>query len=560
QASTQATIFVVSTCAPLTQLATYIYEYIARSHWLEVIGEIINKDRSAPTTVSSLARSDFLPAVEQRPEYLTDVLEALARQLHKPLLIILDQAEEVFTLEPRQDGDVYRDNLFCFLESFCRRQFWIKVLLSMRTEFYGRFESHIRKRLGEYWPVGSFFIEPLDKKLLIKAIEEPTEPTLSTREWIDFGYEKDAEKDAAEYLATEIMQHFPGPGRLTAFQVVCRRLYAALETGDLDIAIEEGVKRRTALQGVRHRLYVALNLKKADKLLVTEDGVAEKITVGDCIEDYLNTLLVEFYRAACIPPFVAWRNLHQLVSVLSYLVLYQADGTPLTNYRNRLEFEVYGEKHYPGFPWSEFIDFGIRDDIRVLKQQIVHVVGAAAPELMVSLGHDILALAVAKNERRTPQMGAWLKGRVFRLLPLFISGAVMLLVISLAWNLIKESFFLLLPIAIGHLWFLDWLSSLFSRSDLFTPYHLAKSSNLRVRERLFFMSLLIIPRSGKWLPGGYERIVAFYAALRKEMDNNKGTTSPSEGTRHGPIRGLRYDEHKTDEDRVVVEARPTEAI
>ena len=74
----------------------------------------------------------------QNEELFSELLQELANRLPHALVLILDQAEEIFTLALRPEALVNRDKALRMLQRLVDMEADVKVIVSLRTEYFGR--------------------------------------------------------------------------------------------------------------------------------------------------------------------------------------------------------------------------------------------------------------------------------------------------------------------------------------------------------------------------------------------------------------------------------------
>src|SRR6266481_2169311 len=131
-------------------------------------------------------RHNIERALQGRREGLSEVLvEALVEvcdDLPGKLILILDQAEEVLTLTPSgRPGDDAAAAFFRFIEDVYLRNVDMRLVVALRTEYYGRFRDELRisdDRLGKRPRSGGvqpYLLRPLRaKSALLETIHAPT--------------------------------------------------------------------------------------------------------------------------------------------------------------------------------------------------------------------------------------------------------------------------------------------------------------------------------------------------------------------------------------------------
>jgi len=119
---------------------------------------------------------------ERLAEVVVDALVKICSDLPGKLVLVLDQAEEVLTRMPCESaGDEAAAAFFHFLEDVYLRNVDARLVVALRTEYYGRFRDELRisdDRLGKRPRSGgidSYLLRPLrEKSTLLRVIEAPT--------------------------------------------------------------------------------------------------------------------------------------------------------------------------------------------------------------------------------------------------------------------------------------------------------------------------------------------------------------------------------------------------
>lgn len=168
-------------------------------------------------------------------------LQAVCERLAGQLVIIIDQAEEVLTqsLDEVQQRDA-TDGFFYFLKEAYLRNIDFRLVLALRTEYYGRFRDamHIddsrlsaRPRSGGIQP---FLLCPIrEHAALIRIIKAPTLSPAFSHDPFEF------ETAAADKIVKELTKYFP-EGSVTPFlQVICKILYEDLPRHHRKITLKQ---------------------------------------------------------------------------------------------------------------------------------------------------------------------------------------------------------------------------------------------------------------------------------------------------------------------------------
>jgi hypothetical protein len=173
--------------------------------------------------------------VTERALALRQVLESITTKLFGTLLLIIDQAEEIFTLDPLGNTEV-KNAYFSFLEGLCFDRFDIKVIISLRTEYYGQFVDNFRIAPSltistVVAGIDQFMLQVVnDVNRLVQAIERPTlqhpvggvsvRPGL--RYWFDYA------PGLAGQIGAAVIKHSGEASAWPVMQIVCSDLYESL--------------------------------------------------------------------------------------------------------------------------------------------------------------------------------------------------------------------------------------------------------------------------------------------------------------------------------------------
>jgi hypothetical protein len=167
--------FVRSTDDPLSRLAETIF---GLSMQQRIIREMPTGssvlDLSQCVTSETPNLEAFVRAVTSSPRHLVDSLSCIARKLPETLVLVIDQVEEMLTLRPGIEGDGPRKRFFDFLEQFIDRNIDIKIILAIRTEFFGRLVDELRQSIYDSIRIADYLLRDLSEEQVIRAIVRPT--------------------------------------------------------------------------------------------------------------------------------------------------------------------------------------------------------------------------------------------------------------------------------------------------------------------------------------------------------------------------------------------------
>ena len=163
------------------------------------------------------------------PGRLATLLERLSAHLPHALVLVLDQAEELFTLAKTPEEIAARDQALRLLQRVADVRADVKVIISLRTEYYGRLLDHLRAGRRDLSGVRDDLLRDFSKPALVEAIKRPTLETSlvegqpSPRQRYGFTYAAGvaaAIADGVLRLRSENQDSV-----LPLVQVICTRLY-----------------------------------------------------------------------------------------------------------------------------------------------------------------------------------------------------------------------------------------------------------------------------------------------------------------------------------------------
>jgi hypothetical protein len=239
------------TCDPLPEVAWSLVdtlENIGPAKESTCHGGTSDREALADAAVREEIRRKIEQALPGPREKLADVLvEELVEicdELPGKLVLVLDQAEEVLTLAPSGwMGNETATAFFRFLEGVYLRNVDTRLVVALRTEYYGRFRDELRisdDRLGKRPRSGGvepYLLRPLREKSALLGIINA--PTLAAREDGTSVYDFAFEEGLAEQIADDLVETFPHGSATPALQVVCSSLHERLTEKDRTITHAE---------------------------------------------------------------------------------------------------------------------------------------------------------------------------------------------------------------------------------------------------------------------------------------------------------------------------------
>ena len=296
---------------------------------------------------------------------MKDLLTQMAAVLPHALVLIIDQAEELFTMARTPDEVGDRDHTLAMLQRLVDIKADVKLIISLRTEYYGRLLDHLRAGRRDFSGVRDDLLRDFSTASLIAAIERPTldspiapgQP--SPREKYGFRFAEGVAARIAEDGLDLRTEHQDSV--LPMIQVICTQLYEHRRPqpgSDAVITLED----LEAIRGVEGGL-------KA----FAEEALERSLRLGPTDRAAFKALFTRLYSR-------------------------QVDGT-LTTWlapRDALESSWYGSK-----PFAQVVERAV--SVRILREDHLRVEGAE-PRPYIRLGHDALAKVAAawqRAERRT---------------------------------------------------------------------------------------------------------------------------------------------------------------
>jgi hypothetical protein len=170
---------------------------------------------------------------ERLVEVVMDALVKICGDLPGKLIVVLDQAEEVLTrTRGERADDEAAEAFFRFLEDVYLRNIDARLVVALRTEYYGSFRDELRisdDRLGKRPRSGGvepYLLRPLqEKKALYRVIEAPT--SARNKDGTP-AYDFEFQDGLIERIVDELRQEFQHASVTPALQVVCASLHERL--------------------------------------------------------------------------------------------------------------------------------------------------------------------------------------------------------------------------------------------------------------------------------------------------------------------------------------------
>ncbi len=320
---------------------------------------------------------DVLPEVRAAlladPARLNQALGALAAALPFTLVLVIDQAEEMFTLaKPDGSGLADRDCVLRMLSWIGEGQGDFKVIVSLRTEFYGRLIGSLRQGPNGATGVRDYLLADLNHDALVDFVTRPTSdrPIDHAREVPRDRYGFVYAEGVPEALATQLLRAGRKDGVLPLAQVLCIQLWDRVQARGSDpsarVVTHDDLSALGGFEGALRR-HVETQITAI---------VPARAPAGAWLLRTAQSVLPERY----------WTR-ETFQRLMADLTLSQVDGTLTTALVSERTL-TGGYGNLEGISFADLLD---RANGRRLLRTTVSRGDDGAEQRSVSLGHDALA-------------------------------------------------------------------------------------------------------------------------------------------------------------------------
>jgi WD40 repeat protein len=184
---------------------------------------------STPPTTRLPDAEDVRKALHKEPDLLGRLLAALSQRLPFELVLLIEQADDLFSLLKPGGNDHNLQGSLAMLRALLAVPARAKLVLSLRTEYLGRLFDAVAQGPEDGQHVRTFLTRELTQEQLVEIILQPTsaEPLPNTEEVPLDKYGFQFEEGLAETIAAEAVK-FGGQNQesvLVLTHVVCTRLF-----------------------------------------------------------------------------------------------------------------------------------------------------------------------------------------------------------------------------------------------------------------------------------------------------------------------------------------------
>lgn len=362
-------LFVRSTGAPLFTLADSIHDIASRL--FEVHTPIGIETVSAQgALLGHIDRSEFRVDVGNNPARMVSALQCLAEVFPRTFVLVIDQAEEVLTLRSEQSAAA-ANAFFDFLSLLSSSSFDMRILLALRTEYFGRFVDELRRREVDRKAIADYLLQDLSTEHIVEVMVRPTLATPVESYGISYGipfhhYGFVFEAGLAERIASDIRTASPTGGVLPVLQIACERLYAKTK---------EAAGAETTW-------------------VISSDDYDTFGRIADQINDYIEGALVRICGLAKVAPGDLRAEVTRWRHVLAFLCQAQPDGSITTKICTDVDLRREMKDRQCLLSPDQVVDELCADSCRILRRVSVPSRVESTVIACYSLGHDVIGVAL----------------------------------------------------------------------------------------------------------------------------------------------------------------------
>ncbi|MGO7044075.1 hypothetical protein ACCT07_36435 [Rhizobium johnstonii] len=232
-------LFIRCTDTPIEQISQQIFLFLHSTFEQKTPLGPVKVDLSR-ALLGAVGWDEFLKICREENGTL-ESLKIISQVIPQTLVLVVDQAEEVLTLNPSHQDFENRYLFFSFLREFQTSEFAARIILTIRTEFFGRFVDAIHSSGSSLQEFQHLFLGDLSENALIDAIQLPT----SKQQLGSFGIPYEVYKFQFEdglpqqIVADAVKTALSGPA-LPIIQLVCLGLFEeACALGEKNIQINK---------------------------------------------------------------------------------------------------------------------------------------------------------------------------------------------------------------------------------------------------------------------------------------------------------------------------------
>jgi hypothetical protein len=387
---------------PLSRIAEEIFAFTAQP--VEVRTATGPKSIDLASARFGINRPDAFVSACADPHRLLKILERLSLLLPHTLVLILDQVEEVITLNSSKNDNQAR--LSRFIKELVASDIDMRFVLAIRKDHSGQFIGSIQVDNEISAAFRTFFLSDLSKAGIREAILRPTLRSLpeNPTKPAPFDHYQFAFAPAAvDAILDDLEALIPAGATLPVMQIVCRDLYEQVSALPAPRLIDLSLYKQGEIKGrvKRHLMTSLRGALHADKKRGNEQDQTE----------------------------LKW------LRVLNRLVLKEGDGRVHTDMVPRTTLEEWAADERIDGSVGEVVDALTDPKVLVLRKFAIFAPGSMSERELFSLGHDMIGIALGEalrdaEERRSVNDAV----RERSILMLVVSACLIALAFYASWE------------------------------------------------------------------------------------------------------------------------------
>jgi hypothetical protein len=401
-------LFIRCTDAPLTRLCETLFDWGEKPIYIH-LPDADPEEIPMAEIRDGKDRATFVEQTASSVPKLIEVLRAVEARLPKTAVLVLDQGEEVLTLNDRDDNR-NKHMLFDFLIAFSTTTIDLKIIVALRKEYFGDFYEELSRRRFNTERVAVFLLQELSTEQLVEVIRFPTSRDilpkyLQGRPQPGDYYNFDIEAGLPEGIVRMLRSVKTEGGILPVLQITCERLF-----------------RLAKARHARGRQPFRLGQAATEKpwIIISTDlaplGDLERqidLYVDETIQEEIQRQRPKLDEVNVSEELALWKD------ILFSIVLRRPDNTAVTIIRSKAELLLTATELGCEVDSRQMIKALARDERRILRrdqrgpatEQTPRIIDAGPPlshatdqstdaddedDAYFSLGHDAIAVALSK--------------------------------------------------------------------------------------------------------------------------------------------------------------------
>jgi hypothetical protein len=402
-------LFIRCTEAPLLRLCETLYDWGNTPMMIDLPDEEPEELSMVSIRGEATSRNDFINLNAKSVPNLIKVLERVERLLPKTGVIVIDQGEEVLTLNKEKDNE-NRKLFFDFLVAFSETSIDLKLIVAFRKEYFGDFFPELESRRYSRENVKAFQLQELSNDQLIEVIKIPTSRSIPPKylqgrpqPGDHYGFEFDP--GVPERIVEHLREVKTQGGILPVLQITCERLHQRAKQRHSGSLISYGTQLITPSKRW------SVTMEDYSDLGPLEQQV--DLYIDETIQAEINKQHPELTEVRREEELALWKDM------LYWMIRRESDNRALTRICRDDELAAKARELKVLCDFDAMSKCLAHEDRRILRDDLREVVGDQTettapdsaptsveprkgnrkkkkPRLYYSLGHDAIAVALDK--------------------------------------------------------------------------------------------------------------------------------------------------------------------